>query len=90
MGNGVDPAILGGDGAYIQRWNATGNALEAVAECFNELPLTIDGIGEGDPREFGKTIYRIISGTGKRRLKDTANLRNNRTWRVTVLSAGEI
>ncbi len=89
-GNGVDPAISGGDGAYIQRWNATGNALEAVAECFNDLPLVIDEIGEGDPREFGKTIYRIISGTGKSRLKDTANLRNNRSWRVTVLSAGEL
>lgn len=89
-GNGVDPAISGGDGAYIQRWNATGNALEAVAECFNDLPLVIDEIGEGDPREFGKTIYRIISGTGKSRLKDTANLRNNRSWRVTVLSAGEM
>ena len=89
-GNGSDPAITGGDGAYIQRWNATGNALEAVAECFNDLPMIVDEIGEGDAKEFGKTIYRIISGTGKSRLKDTANLKDNRSWRISLLSAGEL
>ncbi len=72
-GNGKDPGIEGGDGAYIQRWNATGNALEAVAESFNDLPLVIDEIGEGDPREFGKTIYRVISGTGKSRFWRSGN-----------------
>lgn len=89
-GNGVDPAIAGGDEAYIQRWNATANALEAKAETFNDLPLIIDEIGEGDPREFGKTIYRIISGTGRSRSDRSGGLRDSKSWRVTVLSAGEV
>ncbi|MCU7960971.1 MAG: DUF927 domain-containing protein [gamma proteobacterium symbiont of Bathyaustriella thionipta] len=52
-GNGTDPQISGGDSAYIQRWNSTTNALESKAEAFNDLPMIVDEIGEGDPREFG-------------------------------------
>ena len=89
-GNGVDPAIAGGDEAYIQRWNSTSNALEAKAEVFNDLALIIDEIGEGDPREFGRTIYRVISGTGRNRSDRTGGLRDSKSWRVTILSAGEL
>jgi putative DNA primase/helicase len=89
-GNGVDPAIAGGDEAYIQRWNATANALEAKAETFNDLAMIIDEIGEGDPREFGRTIYRVISGTGRGRANRSGGLRDSKSWRVTILSAGEV
>ncbi len=89
-GNGCDPAQAGGAAAFVQRWNATANALEALAESFNDLPLIIDEIGEGDEREFGKTIYRIMSGTGKGRAGRSGNLRRSKSWRVLVLSAGEL
>ncbi len=89
-GNGVDPAIAGGDEAYIQRWNSTANALEAKAETFNDLAMIIDEIGEGDPREFGRTIYRVISGTGRGRANRSGGLRDSKSWRVTILSAGEV
>jgi len=90
FGNGVDPAIAGGDEAYIQRWNGTANALEAKAVAFNDLPMTIDEIGEGDAREFGQTIYRIISGTGRSRAGRSGELRDSKSWRVTIVSAGEL
>lgn len=89
-GNGTDPAIAGGSEAYIQRWNTTANALEARAEIFNDLPLIIDEIGEGDPKEFGRTIYRVISGTGRGRSGRDGNLRDSKSWRVLILSAGEV
>lgn len=89
-GNGVDPAIAGGDEAYIQRWNSTANALEAKAEAFNDLAMIIDEIGEGDPKEFGQTIYRVISGTGRGRSDRSGGLRDSKSWRVTILSAGEV
>ena len=89
-GNGVDPAIAGGDEAYIQRWNSTANALEAKAETFNDLAMIIDEIGEGDPREFGRTIYRVISGTGRGRANRSGGLRDSKSWRITILSAGEV
>ena len=89
-GNGVDPAIAGGDEAYIQRWNSTANALEAKAEAFNDLAMIIDEIGEGDPKEFGQTIYRIISGTGRGRSDRSGGLKDSKSWRVTILSAGEV
>jgi putative DNA primase/helicase len=89
-GNGADPAIAGGAEVYIQRWNATSNALEAKAEAFNDLVMIVDEIGEGDPREFGRTIYRIFSGTGRGRADRSGGLRDSKSWRVTVLSAGEV
>lgn len=89
-GNGVDPQIAGADEAYIQRWNTTSNALEPKAETFNDLAFIIDEIGEGDPKEFGRTIYRVVSGTGKGRANRSGDLRDSRSWRVTILSAGEV
>lgn len=89
-GNGVDPSIAGGSEAYIQRWNATDNALEAKAVSFNDLPMVIDEVGESDPQNFGRTIYRIISGTGRSRADRSGDLRDGKAWRILILSAGEI
>ena len=87
-GDGSDPSIAGRP-VCIQRWNATGNGLEGMAAGFNDLPLIVDEIGENDGKEFGRTIYRIMSGTGKSRARVDGSLARNRTWRVLVLSAGE-
>jgi len=89
-GNAADPARHGGGDAYIQRWNATSNALEGIAASFNDLPMIVDEIGEGDASEFGRTIYRVMSGTGRSRADRTGGLRKRRSWRSFVLSAGEL
>jgi len=88
-GHGVDPQQTGGAESYTQRWNATANALEAMAECFNDLPLIVDEIGEGDIKDFGRTIYRIMSGCGRGRANVGGGLRRAKSWRVLVLSTGE-
>jgi len=89
-GSGVDPQRDGGREAYILRWNATDNALEAVAEAHNDLPLIIDEIGEATMKDFGKTIYRVVSGTGRGRAKRDGGLAVAKSWRTTILSAGEL
>ncbi|WP_022950216.1 DUF927 domain-containing protein, partial [Methylohalobius crimeensis] len=89
-GNSADPQQAGGAAAYIQRWNATDNGLEATAECFNDLPLIVDEIGESETRDFGRTIYRIMSGSGRRRANVGGGLRRAKSWRVLILSAGEL
>ncbi|MDX8376943.1 MAG: DUF927 domain-containing protein, partial [Mariprofundales bacterium] len=89
-GNSSDPARSGGGDCYLQRWNSTSNALEGIAACFNDLPLIVDEIGEGDAKDFGRTIYRIISGTGKSRSTRTGGLRARKSWRVFLLSSGEL
>ncbi len=52
FGNSADPAQVGGDNAYLRRWNITSNAMEGIAEAYNDLPLLIDEIGEGDEQSF--------------------------------------
>lgn len=89
-GNSVDPGIAGGDSAYIQRWNATANALEAMAAGFNDLPMIVDEIGEGESKEFGRTVYRIMSGSGRSRSRKDGSMAERRAWRVLLLSAGEL
>lgn len=89
-GCGADPQRVGGSDSYLSRWNATANALEAKAELHNDLPMIVDEIGEGDTREFGRTIYRIISGTGRDRSEQSGGLRNSRSWRILIISAGEL
>ncbi len=89
-GDGVDPSHAGGREAVIQRWNSTSNALEAKAEAFNDLPLVVDEIGEGEAKSFGQTIYRILSGTGRARAKRDGSLANSKAWRTMIISAGEL
>jgi len=89
-GNSCDPAMAGGAFAYIQRWNATKNGLEGMASSFNDLPLIIDEIGEGEERDFGRIIYQLMSGTGKQRANRTGGMRQRRTWRILLLSNGEL
>ncbi len=89
-GNASDPALAGGADAYIQRWNATRNGLEGMASSFNDLPLIIDEIGEGEERDFGRIIYQLMSGTGKQRANRTGGMRQRRTWRILLLSNGEL
>ncbi len=89
-GNAADPGMCSGDGAYLQRWNATKNGLEAIAAGFNDLPLCIDEIGESESRNFGGIIYNLMSGTGKARMTKTIGKRSVKAWRVLVLSSGEL
>lgn len=87
-GCGADPAASGD--SFIGRWNTTGNALEAVAAAHNDGLLALDEMGTCDAKNFGKIIYDLLGGKGKSRMAKTIQLREQRDWRITALSTGEI
>jgi uncharacterized protein (DUF927 family) len=87
-GSGADPAEAPG-AAYIRKWNATANAVEAIAADHCDNLLVLDEIGEAQAHELGRLIYQLAGGQGKSRLARDASLRAPRTWRVIMLSTGE-
>lgn len=87
-GNGADPAT--DEHSYVQNWNTTGNALEAVAAAHNDGLLALDEIGTCDAKNFGKVVYDLFGGQGKRRMNKDAQLREWQTWRIVGLSSGEL
>jgi uncharacterized protein (DUF927 family) len=89
FGCGADPAE-NSEHSYIQRWNATGNAFEALASAHNDGLLVLDELHSCESKEFGRIVYNLFGGKGKGRLNENAELRQSRVWTFLVLSTGEI
>jgi putative DNA primase/helicase len=80
----------GADGGYMRTWRATSNGLEGnLAAAFDTL-LPIDEVGQTDGKEVGLALYMATSGRGKARMRRDATLRKSYTWRVLMLSSGEL
>jgi len=75
---------------YMQRWRATDNGLEALAEQHNDTLLILDELAQIDARVAGETAYMLANGTGKARAGRSGNSREVKQWRLLFLSAGEI
>jgi putative DNA primase/helicase len=76
--------------SYLQKWKATGNGLEFLAEHHSDAPLILDELGQLDENEIGKAIYMLADGQGKNRGKGAGGLRAKPTWRSLFLSTGEV
>jgi len=79
-----------GDGAYMQRWRATDNGLEALPMQHCDSLLALDELAQLDPKVAGETAYMLANGSGKARAARTGGARERAFWRVLFLSAGEI
>jgi uncharacterized protein (DUF927 family) len=88
-GDGSDPAS-GRITAYTRKWNQTKNATEGLAEAHTDLPLCLDEVGEADAKEFGRMVYQLAGGQGKGRMRADAALAAPKTWRILLLSTGEL
>lgn len=86
----IASSIWGKADSYIKQWRITGNALEAVAESHNDCMLALDELGQVDGRMVGDIIYTIANNQGKGRMKSSTSLRQNKSWRILVLSTGEL
>ncbi len=75
---------------FVRSWRATGNALEALAAVHSDSLFALDEIGVVDAREAGNAIYQLATGSGKGRAGREGNLRSSLSWRVLVLSSGEM
>ena len=76
--------------AQVRSWRATANGLEGVAaECCDTV-LILDELGQADGREVGDIVYGLANESGKARSTRSGEARRRKTWRVMVLSTGEV
>jgi putative DNA primase/helicase len=76
--------------AQIKSWRATSNGLEGTAERYSDLLLLIDELGQADSREVSQSIYMWGNESGKSRAGRDGGARPVRTWRILIVSSGEI
>jgi putative DNA primase/helicase len=84
----VAASVWGGP-AYLQRWRATDNGLEALAAQHSDCLLALDEISQVDPRAAGEVAYMLANGSGKARANRTGSMRDTASWRLLFLSSGE-
>src|SRR5215813_5578380 len=74
----------------IRTWRGTGNGIEAAATQFSDTFLPLDEIGVAGGHEVGNVIYSIAGGIGKQRANRDGSAKIPNTWRIFILSTGEI
>lgn len=77
-------------GAALRTWRSTSNGLEGVAAACNDALLSLDELGQCDAREAGEIAYLFANGAGKSRAARDGSARAARSWRLMLLSTGEM
>ena len=85
----VGGSVWGGH-AFLRRWRATANAIDAQAAQHCDTVLVLDELAQVDPKEAGGIAYSLSNGQGKARANRTGTARTVLNWRLLFLSAGEI
>lgn len=79
-----------GSPSYMQRWNATMNAVESTAVQHGDALLVLDELSQLDARVAGEVAYLLANGQEKGRSTRTGLMRKRRAWRLLFLSSGEV
>lgn len=83
-------ASVWGGVSCVRAWRATANALEGAAALASDTLLVLDEIGTVEARDAGAATYALADGRGKGRAGRDGTLRESKSWRVIVLSSGEL
>ena len=83
-------SVWGNPAGTVNSWRSTDNSLEYVAAQFNDGLLILDEIKEVDPKQAGAISYMLGNSKGKNRAHHAGGLREAITWRIAMLSSGEI
>ncbi|MFD1912272.1 DUF927 domain-containing protein [Halodurantibacterium flavum] len=83
-------ASVWGPPAGTGGWNATKNGLEAAAAAASGTVLVIDEIAEAPTNELGDLLYLLGNGRGKMRMEVSGSRATSASWRLGILSAGEV
>lgn len=85
-------SVWGSTDAMVETWNSTVNGLENLCDVANGACLILDELGQfrGTREDLDNSIYNIADTTGRTRSTRSGDLREQRNWRLTGLSTGEI
>ena len=83
-------ASVWGNKRFIQQWRATSNALEAIAESHNDNLLILDELSQSSGKDISEAFYMLGNSRGKSRMKTDSTLRQAKSWRLMILSSGEV
>jgi Domain of unknown function (DUF927) len=83
-------ASVWGSRAYMRSWRATANGLEGAAVLATDTLLVLDELGVIDSRELNAAVYQLAIGHGKGRARRDGSMRTPASWRVMVVSTGEV
>ncbi|POA99830.1 hypothetical protein C2134_04460 [Chromobacterium sinusclupearum] len=88
----LDPAasVWGHPDHFAKKWRTTQNGLEALCLGRNDNLLILDELAQIAPADAGSAAYLIANGQAKARMTKEGGNRPAQTWRVMLLSAGEI
>ena len=78
------------DPGFVRSWRSTANHLEAIAALHTDTILPLDELGVVDAKEAAPVVYSLTGGVGKGRANRDGCARRSLTWRVIILSTGEI
>lgn len=87
---GYVAASLCGNHEFVKTWRLTSNGLEGIAEQHNDSLLVLDELSQVSGKDSGNNAYMIVNGSGKGRSDKNGNPKNIKTWRLNVISTGEI
>jgi putative DNA primase/helicase len=76
--------------AGVQPWRGTTNGVEALASQYSGLLLTLDEIGAATPCAVEEMVYLIMNERAKARMNADATPRDTKSWKLAVLSSGEV
>jgi putative DNA primase/helicase len=80
----------GEQGGFIKTWRATANGLEGTAALYSHTLLPLDELSIASGHEVSNIVYSLASGIGKQRAQRDGSAKAPKTWRVTILSTGEV
>lgn len=83
-------SVWGNPAGTVHSWRHTDNALEYTAAQHNDGLLVLDELKEVDPKSAGAIAYMLSNAKGKGRAHHAGGLREAMTWRIVMLSSGEI
>ncbi len=83
-------ASLYGPPKYRREWRQTANGIEGSATSVSDCLFLLDEIGQADAKQAGEALYMVANGQGKQRANKDGSPRPVATWRVLMLSSGEL
>lgn len=83
-------SVWGASESQVHSWRQTGNATEYIAARHNDALAIFDELKEVDPKEASAIAYMLSNEKGKGRAHHAGGLRDSTTWRIAMLSSGEL